>query len=520
MKKKIMLSEAENKSTRIKKSGVNIFFSLMSSIIMLFFSFYARTVFINLLSKDYLGLNGLFSNILSFLALAELGIGSAMNFALYKPVCNDDKIQIQSLMKLYKKLYTSIGIFILVVGVSITPFLQYLIKDMPDIKLLHWYYVLYVLNSAFSYFFTYKRSLIICKQKEYISFITSTVAKILTIVLQIIVLCVFKSYTVYLMVAILMTVLENIIISKIANKMYPYITEKRIPDVEEKTKKGIFQNIHALVFHKVGAAIVFSTDNIIISKCVGLEAVGLYSNYTLIVNAINGILAKMFNSIIASTGELVVTSEKGHLKQVFNRILFANAWLYGLCATCFYCLLQPFISFWAGEDYLLSNSAVLIISINFYLTGMRKTTWIFKDAAGIYRQDRYKPLIEAIINLLVSIPLALKFGIAGVLLGTIVSTITWAFWFEAYVLFRDCFGGGMHEFVRKQIMYGIIWSVVGFGCYRVCDVVKQGLFTGLIIRAAIAFIGSNIVMIMLFYRSEEFAFYKGVFSKMHNGNFR
>ncbi|MCM1461034.1 MAG: hypothetical protein NC088_12985 [Bacteroides sp.] len=499
----------------------NVIFSLSGLLITLLVSFVSRTVFIHMLSTEYLGLNGLFSNILNFLSLAELGVGSAINYALYKPLKNKDIEKIKQIMGLYKKLYIVIGWIVLVLGFSLAPFLNLLIKDMPnDMKHLHIYYLMYVINSGISYFCAYKRAIIICDQREYISSVISTVFKVFLALFQIIILILFKSYLLYLLVMIICTVCENIVISIKANTLYPYIKEKKVKKISSTEKKEIFSNIYALLFHKIGAAVVFSTDNIIISKYVGLVAVGLYSNYALIINSVGTILARTFSSLIASVGDLMVDNDKKHSEEVFDRLLFANMWIYGFTSICFVCLIQPFISLWIGDDYLLNTATLLVCICSYYITGMRKTVWVFKDAAGIYQQDQYKPVVEAILNIIFSIPLAIKLGITGVLLGTILSTIVMPFWYEGYVLYQECFHNKFKSYVLQQGKFAFVLLGVLAVTICCCSFFSGNGMLYFIIKLLICLIVPNLCLAIVYRNTKEFKYYIGMVSPLFKNSVR
>ncbi len=499
---------------RIHKSILNVIFSMGSSIIILVLSFINRTIFVRILSTEYLGLNGLFTNILGFLSLAELGIGSALNYTLYKPIKENDIELIKSIMHLYKKLYIGIGVFVIAAGLFITPFLSFFIKGMTENNsYILLYYILFVLNSGLSYFYTYKRALIICNQEEYISYIMTTVCRVFLTTIQIVLLLSFKSYMLYLLMALVFTLVENVAISLVSGKKYPYLGEKSIKQLPKAYTERVKRNVIALLFHKVGAAVVFSTDNIIISKFVGLTAVGLYSNYTLIVNSINTILAKVFGTLTASTGELIVSSNNQHTERIFDDMLFANMWLYGWCGVCFLCLIQPFIVLWLGSDYLMDTFVLIIIVLNFYITGMRKTVWVFKDAAGIYKQDQIKPVVEAIINLVVSILLVNQMGVSGVLIGTIASNVLWAFWYEAFVLYKYCFESSMKSYVKKQTIYFSVWIIVASISYFICNTLSFGI-GNFILRILICIFVPNILIIAAYGYTNEFKYFKSIVIKV------
>ena len=495
-----------NDQSRTKNSIRNAIFSIGGYAFTMILQLVGRRVFLMKLSSEYLGLSGLFYSILSMLALSELGIGTAIIYAMYKPVADDNKEKIKSLMALYKKLYTAIGVFILLVGICVTPFLQYMIKDMPDMKYIRVYFILYVFNSAFSYFCTYKRSLIICNQKEYISTSTTTIASMITRILQIVVLITTGSYMLYLVVQIIVTVMENLWISHIANKMYPYIKEKNIRPLEKEDVSSIKKNIAAMFAHKMGDVVVNTTDSVIISRILGLASVGLFSNYDLILSNILTISNKIIYSISASVGNLTASSEKKHSEEVLDNIVFLTYFFQCFITTTLIVIIQDFICLWVGKENLLENTVVIIFVANLYIATMRAPVIIFRNATGTFWNDRYKPVIESVANLIISIPLTFIMGIAGVKLGTIISTLTVAFWWEAYALYKYFFNKGVKGYLLKQLKLVCITAVCVVITYSVCELIHTVLIIQLILKGIICCIIPNVINIILFYKTSEFKF--------------
>ena len=294
--------------SRTKSSVINSIYASLSQIITIVLSFVVRTVFIKTLSADYLGINGLFSNIITMLSLADLGIGISIPYTLYKPLAEDNKDKIKSLMTLYAKIYNIIGIIVLVVECSITPFLDLIIKDIPNIANLNLIFILFVINSASSYFFVYKKILLDSDQKGYIASKIIMNITIIKSVIEIIILCITKNYILYLCIAIIITIIQNIIISFKCNKIYPYIKEKSNLKVNKEDIQDLKKNTSALIIYRIGVVILNGTDNIIISKFIGIAMVGIYSNYLLIINSINKVISQMFDAITSSIGNLVVTT--------------------------------------------------------------------------------------------------------------------------------------------------------------------------------------------------------------------
>lgn len=253
-------------------------------------------VFVKTLPIEYLGINGLFSNVLAILSLAELGIGSAIVYSLYKPLAYGDKETIKSIMNLFKKGYVAIGYIILVLGLVWFPFLDSFIKNGNSVPQVYYFYLLFLLNTVVSYFWTYKRSLLIADQKQYVVNIYQAVTQVLVSVLQIIFLLIFENYWCFIILMLLGTILENFIIAFKADKEYPYLNEAA-EDLDLDIKKQIAKNTKAMICHKIGDVVFFSSSNLVLSKFIGLAAVGIYSNYYMVIAALNTFASKFFESI-------------------------------------------------------------------------------------------------------------------------------------------------------------------------------------------------------------------------------
>ncbi len=476
--------------------------------------FFSRTVIIQIMSLDYAGLSGLFSNILTMLSLAELGVGEAIIFSLYGPIARTETDTIKSIMTFYQKVYRFVGAFIFAAGVAVTPFIYSLIKDPPDIPHLRFIYVLYVINSAMSYFFSYKASYVTATQNNYIVVRNNGIFEIARVACQAAVLLVFRSYVGFMITGIAFVLLQNISITVIADRMFPYLRERgdRIPGgIFEEIKK----NTAAMVFHKIGTIVVFATDNLIISKMIGLGAVAIYTNYTLITSAVTVFIAKFFNAIAASVGNLAVEESIEKQESAFKRIFFINFWLYTFSCTCLLVLLNPFIGYiWLRRESLLfSTQIVLIIVVKTYFTGMRSAAQTFKNAKGLYWYNRYMPIYESLINLVVSIALAIPFGVAGVLIGTIVSTVTTCAWIEPHVLYKYGFKKSASWYYRQYIGYLCIFAVVMAVTYGAASIAGGKGISAFVIRFLISIVVPNVMLLAIYGRSDNFRFMKNILVK-------
>lgn len=488
---------------RKKSSILNMITAYLGQFSAAIISLVARLFFVRILGREYLGINGLFANVLTLLSLVELGVGPAIIYCLYKPIADEDHEKIKSLMALFQKVYVIIGVIILILGLSLTPFLSIFIKEMPNIPYLKLIYCLFVLNSSISYFFSYKKSLINADKYRYILPIYKYSIYLVTNVLQVIFLIVTKNYIVFLILQVISTLTENILVSRRADKMYPYLKDKNIKKLDTETSNSIMKNTKAMIGHKLGGIIVRSTDNILISKIIGLVAVGLYSNYLLIINALDAISNQVFNSITASAGNLCVSSDKEQSNKIFKAILFANFMIYIVFSTVLLTVFNPFIELWLGKDMLFNTSIVIVIVLNFYLTGMRKSVLLFRDAMGLYYEDRIKPFIESIINLVMSIILAYKYGVIGVFIGTTISTVTTCLWLEPWILYKYGFKKPVGPYFKTYFVYTLI-SFISVGLsYYLCSFITIIGLLGILLKLLISLIIS-ILFILLFRKTDEF----------------
>lgn len=417
------------------KVSKNIKYSAINYILVNALKFIVRMVFIHTLPIEYLGINGLFTNVLAMLSLAELGIGPAIVYSLYKPLAINDRETVKSIMSVFRKVYITVGIIILCLGILLIPHLNWFIKSDSNIVDLKWFYFVFLFNTSISYLWSYQRNLLIADQKQYVVNLYQMAVQVIVAVLQIIILYLTSNYWYFIILMLIGTVSENLLINNKAYQEYNYLHEKSKP-LNNDIKQQIIKNTKAMIAHKIGGMIVFSSSNIVLSKFVGLAAVGIYSNYYMVIVAVNTFASKFFESITASIGNLLVLESEEKKINAFRLTEFITALQASIIAVGLYILFNPFISLWIGKKYLFDELIVTCIAISFYLMYMRKAVLMFKDASGLFWYDRYKPLAEAIINLVVSIYLAIHYGIIGVIIGSIISTLCTCFWVEPYILFK------------------------------------------------------------------------------------
>ena len=495
--------------TRSANSIRNITAALLGQFFGIIISFISRIVFVRILGSEYLGLNGLFTNILTILSLAELGIGEAITFSLYKPLATNDNQKTCMLMQFYRKVYIIIALVVLSMGLLLIPFLKIIISDVPNIsESITLIYILFVVNTSISYFFSYKRSLIIADQNRYIASIYRYGFYFLLNVSQIIFLIIKKNYIVFLLLQILFTLIENIAISKKANRMYTFLKDSKKIPLDNESKLSIVKNTKAMVMHKAGGILVSSTDNILLTRFVSLSVVGIYSNYYMIISALNTIFGQLYNSVIASVGNLFATEKENKIYDIFKKINFLSFYIISFSAICLICLYNDFIELWIGKEYLFSFDIVLIIVVNYFISGLRKPVITFKEAAGLFYKDRWKSIAEAIANIIFSIILALKFGTLGVFLGTFISSICVCVWVEPYVVYKYGFKIKLREYFKVYTNYCFITIIIGFICFIVCRLLKFNLLINLLLKLFICIFSHATIVLILFHNSNEYKYFK------------
>jgi O-antigen/teichoic acid export membrane protein len=433
-------------SSRVNNSLRNAFYGVLSRIILIILNFINRTVFIMFLSDELLGVSGLFSDILMMLSLADLGLGVSMAYSFYKPLAEDDKDKISSLIGFYRKMYTYIAAVVFVVGVALTPFLDFFVNTETEIEHLQIYYLIYVLNTVASYLFVYKSSLITADQKNFVVYRFNIIFNIIKHVLQITLLVITRNYFVYLAVIVFCTFFQNIFISREADRLYPYLKEK--PKALEKTEQDeVFSNVKAMFLYKSSGVLLSGTDNIIISKIIGTVFVGFYSNYLLIANSIMVFVDILYSSVTASVGNVIAKESKKKAFEVFQMMQSVSLIITFISTVCFGVLIQDFIHLWIGPKYMLDTLTVWAIILNFYLGGVVHPIWSFREATGMYLKTKYIMAICAVLNIILSIVLGIYFGIGGVVAASAISRVSTYFWYEPKILFEDYFDQGLSKFM-------------------------------------------------------------------------
>ena len=493
---------------RTSNSIRNSLFGIGSQIIIVLIGFFTRSVFLKYLSEDYLGLNGLFSNVISILSLTELGFGTAAIFSLYKPLAEKDEQKVAALMNLYAKIYHVMFAVVSILGLVLTPFIRYLIKDIPeDIPDIYVIYLLFVLNSALSYLFAYKRSLLFADQQNFKISAVTAIFKILLAAVQITGLVLTGSYYAYLISMIVLVFLENVVLSLMVDRHYPYLRKYKKAQVDDVTKKRLISDTKALMMHKVGSIAVYQTDNLITSAFVNLATVGLYSNYELIANSLRQLITSMTEGMKASIGNYNASEGPEKRLAFFKKYDLLLHLINSFCTVSMFCLFNPFIGLFFGKKYLFDMPLVLIISIAFYVRGMRVSFNTIKETCGIFRPDRYKPLFEAGGNVVLSIILVKLIGFPGVILGTIITTLLICYPIEVYVTCKYAFESGVALYYKMLLKNSVLLTLQLALTYGLCLLLPGDGFLNLLLRAVVCLILPNALNLLFYWRTEEMRYF-------------
>ena len=498
------------KSERKKSSFKNMITAVSSNVLTIIVGLVAQAIFIKILGSEYLGLNGLFSNVISMLGIVELGMGSAIIYNMYKPIAEENHEKIKSLMQFYKKSYRIITLIISIIGIMIIPFIKYIV-DIESVTVginVYLVYILFLLETICSYILSYKRSMLYADQKEYITNIIHMGYTILVNTMQLTFLYFTHDYYLYLIIKVMMRLVENIVISSYVNRRYSYLLDNNVTKLDSKTEKDIFQKIKALFFHKIGTFIVSGTDNIIISKYLGLVTVGLYSNYYMIINAVQTVINHIIQATRASVGNLLVTESKTKQFDIFNKIRFVNFWISCFSSICIFVIMDSFITIWIGYKFVLPTKVLLVLVINFFIVSSRSTYGAFKEAAGIFYEDRFVPIIESLLNIVLSIIFVKKFGLMGVFMGTIASgLVLWCYSYPKYV-YNKLFGRKISDYIKETIYYFIIFILIAGFTYSLAILISfDNVYLQFISNVLIALIVPNVIMLLLFSKDENFKYF-------------
>lgn len=493
------------KIERTKNAARNIYVGWFQSIYTMIWPFIFRTAMIYFLGVQYCGLNGLFTSILSVLNLAELGVGSAMVYSMYKPIAEDDTVKICALMRLYKIYYRIIGLVIGFCGLIIMPFIPHLVKgDIPnDLNI----YILYLMNlgaTVLTYWlFAYKNCLLSAHQRQDVNSKITMITNTVRYLLQILVMGVFHNYYWVLIIMLVTQIGNNILCAFIVSKMYPqYVAKGKMARSEVES---INKRVKDLFTAKLGSVILNSADTVVISTFLGLTVLAVYQNYYALVTSVQSVIAVILGACTAGIGNSLVVETREKNFNDLKKLTFIIVWISGFCSCCFLCLFQPFMKIWMGKDLLLEMGLVICMVIYFYIYEINALLNLYKDAGGIWHSDRFRPLITALTNLGLNLIMVNFCGLYGILLSTVLSTLFVGFPWLIHNLFTTIFDfSTVKVYLRNLIKYTIIVVVTCVLTYTICSMVQLNEYANLAIRLLICCIVPNLIFFITLKKEKEF----------------
>lgn len=486
-------------------------------------AFVSRTVFIWFLSVEYLGVTSLFANILNVLNLAELGLATAINVALYKPLADKDNEKIKSYMKLYRKAYFFVGLAVLVIGVVLIPFLPYLMKGTTDVVNVTIIYLIYVAKNVLSYWmFAYKRSVLEADQKGYILNLTDYSVQCAFKVVQIALLFALKetpelSFYIYCLNDLLVSVASNIVVSINVNKRYPFLEEKSVEPLQKEEKKSLFKNVYGVALYKISSTINSAADSIIISSFIGTVILGFYSNYLLITTAVIKILQLLFDSITSSIGNLNVTESVEKKRDIFNNLHLIGFWVNGFCVVCLWNLLNPFlVSIWLGPDYRLGELIIFMMCMNYLVDRLMEAPLRYRNACGLYWQSRYRAVAVVIINVTLSVLAVTVFdwGIPGILLATIISRLSVTLWVDTTIVHKYVLKTSPKKYFIKYFLSLFLVIATGGLIKLICYWMPERSILFFFVRLILCLVIPNLLWWLIYRKTSEYAYFKNLLLNM------
>ncbi len=489
--------------SRTKNTIRNSYVGIISYTITSIMAFVSRSIFIKLLGMEYLGIGGLYSNILTILSLSDLGINTAMIYALYKPLAENDTEKIKSLIKYFSKLYSIIAGVVTIVGVACIPILPYVIKGsaLSQFDLIK-YYLLVLTNSVCSYFAISKSTLIRADQHMSIVQLVTYVSTLCVHAVQIILLFLFRNYEAYLIVPIVFTLLGNIVLTMIANKRYPYLKEKQKIVVGDDVKVYIKRNVKSTFIYKLSASIINSTDNILISIILGTVIVGYYNNYYTVISLVNSLISILIQAVTASIGSYYISHTSKEKYMLFKTIMFGLYGLAAFCAASYLSVFSDFIALWLGAEFVLSDFFLVSVVFNNFVICISNPLWMTREAAGLFKDVKYVLFTTAMLNIVFSILLGNLIGLAGIIFATGISRLLTMFWYEPKVLYRKVFET-KYRYYWKNIIYLIIacipsvvvgWALKIFPTQNILIMIGKVVLCGLV---------TLISFVLIFLKSDE-----------------
>lgn len=493
---------------RAEKVQRNIIAAFTQNVLNYILLIVSRVLFVRVLQAGYLGINGLFSNILNILSMADLGMGTVLMYSLYKPVADSDTKKIGALIDFFRKIYLAIAIVVFIIGMVIVPFLDDIIRLEKPIAYLELYYILALLNVVISYLFIYRTTLLVADQKGYILNKYTMVCKIITFVAQSLVLVLCKNYLLYLAVALVAGFIGNILQNRVTLKTYPYL-KKNQEKLEKKEKRKIIENVKATFMYKVCSIVQGNTDSILISVFAGTIFVGYYSNYFMIITAMVSFLTLIFSAVKAGLGNLIASADRTHKEDMFyfNILELANFWMVTFCSAGFLCLSQDFVQVFFGTEYMLEFSIIVALTLNFYTGNIRQTLWAFRETTGLFQETKYITAVTAVLNLFLSVIFGYYGGITGIIAATVIARMLYAWWKEPKVLFLKFFQKSPKRYYVTYIKRLCQCAAICALTFGICSLLpSKNIILFMIGKILVCCTVPNILLMGCYLRTSEFQY--------------
>ncbi len=503
--------------SRVKNSKRNVIMGIATQIITILFSFLTRTFFIKKLGVEYLGLSGLFTNILSILSIADLGFDTAIIYSMYKPIANGDKDKVAGLMRFFKNVYCIMGGIVLGLGLLFLPFLPLIVNtetvSMGEVYVL---YLLFLANTVLTYLLANRVAIINADQKMYVVKRYTAIFKTMMSVLQIVSLCIFKSFIIYLVIQLVSTFAMNLYGALKARKMYPFIKEKK--EISKQEKKEIYQNVRSMIIYKIGGVILSNTDNILISIIISTQTVGIYDNYNTIMSAITSLTSIFFSSMTASVGNLNATTSEDKKEEVYLRLEFLSTIIYGFCSMCLVSLSSDLIGLLWGRELVSDITIPIAIIINFEMVGLLFPIRLFRETSGLFKEIKYIFIWTSAINLILSVTLGnllSPFGLSlfGIIIATAVARLLTTFWFEPYKLYKYVFKKKAKDYYLRRIKDVVYFAVLLAANVLLFGTYKAESIASFVIKIAIVALFNAILFYLIYCRRKECRYFKELILK-------
>ncbi|MBR2658328.1 hypothetical protein IKD57_00295 [Candidatus Saccharibacteria bacterium] len=506
-------------TNRTTNSFYNALAAILYNVVTIAVTFILQSIFIKTLGAEYNGIKSLFQNILVMLSVVELGFGTAIVYNLYEPIYRGDTKKIRSIVKYYKKVYMVVGLLITFMGIALFPIVPILVGQANIGYNVLFIFSLYLVNSVLSYFLSYRSSMLHADQNNRVINLVGLGTNIVKSGLQILVLLLTKNFVLFLIVQIAMTIIYNMVLYVIVGNKYPYLKDiSSATDLDIETRKNVRKKIHGLFFHKIGEFFVTGTDNILISlsKNLGVIYVGYYNNYYMVISNVALIFNGLISAATASIGNLIVDKVRkaDKLLRTYRSLVLINSWMYCFGAISIYCLMDPFITLWIGPEYLLPHFVLAVLVANFYFNGAKLASYTFKTAAGVFYEDRFVPVVESIVNIVFSLIFMHFFGLAGVFIGTICSSMVLLLYSYPKYVYKKIIKDKTINYYRLHVKYTLISSVVFAAVVSLCNFINiDGALAELLVKGVICLTVPNILYLLLVVNGRDFAYLKNVLVK-------